>query len=88
MQQLQEQHNDLLSLLAQQDLELGVFRSSLEGRGGQQAVVEAEAQASLRCIERYGNYISTKEDVTDEDVSDEAREIEVGWGGDGVQSRV
>lgn len=51
-----------------------MFRSSLEGRAGVHAVAEAEAQASQRCIERYGAYISTREDVTDDDASDEGRD--------------
>ena len=64
----------MLSLLAQQEMELGVFRSSLEGRAGVQAVAEAEAQAAQRCVERYGAYISTREDVTDEEEEEDRDE--------------
>jgi hypothetical protein len=71
LQQLQEQHNDLLSLLAQQDLELSVFRSTLEGKLGPRAVTEAESQAERRCIERYGSYVNTREEVTDDDNSED-----------------
>ena len=69
---LQEQHNDLLSLLAQQELELAVFRSKLEAKAGALAVNEAEGEASQRCVERYGSYIQLGREggVTDVDSSD------------------
>ena len=64
---LQEQHNDLLSLLAQQELELSVFRELLDARAGPTSVSEAVNEASQRCIERYGAYINCRDDFTDAD---------------------
>jgi hypothetical protein len=54
--ELQEQHSDLLGLLAQQEVELGVFRGTLLQSAGGQAVQDAEDQAQLTSIKRYGAY--------------------------------
>ena len=54
--ELQEQHSDLLGLLAQQEVELGVFRGTLLQRAGGQAVQDADDQAQLTSIKRYGAY--------------------------------
>ena len=60
----------MLSLLAQQDLELAVFRATLEARAGLVAVSEAEGEASQRCLERYGSYIQLGRDGATDAESD------------------
>jgi len=55
---IEEQHTDLLGLLAQQEKELDVFRSSLKSQGGEAAVEMAENKAKLASIDSYGSYIN------------------------------
>lgn len=55
---LQEEHNDLLGLLAQQELELQIFRDSLEHNAGVQFVLTADLQVEQQALERYGAYIN------------------------------
>ncbi len=57
MNQLQEQHNDLLGLLAQQEVELLTFKVSLEDIGGLAEVQKAEAKAQREALNKYGSYI-------------------------------
>jgi hypothetical protein len=54
--ELQEEHTDLLSLLAQQELELGVFRSKMSKLSGLKAVQTTEEEARNAAIEKYGTY--------------------------------
>jgi hypothetical protein len=54
--ELQEEHSDLLGLLAQQEIELTVFRSSLHSHCGAQAVTAAEAESERTAIQKYGTY--------------------------------
>lgn len=56
MQALQEEHTDLLGLLAQQEVELSVFRLTLEAEGGFVALQRAESQAQQVATEKYGSY--------------------------------
>ena len=69
MLDLQEQHSDLLSLLAQQEVELSVFRSSLESRAGYAAVLGAEDEARKASIERYGSYTDFRQLEGDNELS-------------------
>ena len=59
--QLQEAHNDLLALLAQEEVELNVFRDVLGERVGEAAVGEAHARAQTAVTERYGAYVNLRE---------------------------
>ena len=61
LQSLQENHNDLLSLLAQEELELGVFREILESVGGEEKVLEAIQLAQRGAVEKYGSYVNLHE---------------------------
>ena len=58
LQGLQDTHNDLLSLLAQEELELGVFREMLESVGGDEKVHEAILLAQRGAVEKYGSYVN------------------------------
>ena len=53
---LQEEHADLLMLLAQQELEVGVFRSRMSKLSGAVAVRSTETEARQAAIEKYGTY--------------------------------
>eukprot|EP01035_Chromulina_nebulosa_P016851 gene16851-22336_t len=55
---LQEEHTDLLGLLAQQELELTIFKETLEKSSGLSYVIQAEEEAQLGAIERYGSYVN------------------------------
>jgi len=59
--QLQEAHNDLLALLAQEEVELNVYRDVLGERVGEAAVEEAHARAQTAVTERYGAYVNLRE---------------------------
>jgi hypothetical protein len=54
---LQETHNDLLSLLAQEELELQVFRDALKSHAGDQVFMETASMAQSTALEKYGSYI-------------------------------
>jgi len=56
LRNLQEDHNDLLGLIAQQEIELDVFRRYLLERCGRDAVAGAEQESEGAAIERYGYY--------------------------------
>ncbi len=66
---LQEDHSDLLGLLAQQEVELLAFRKVLSTEAGAGAVRNAEMKAEHAAIRKYGsytNYRSTEgEDMVD-----------------------
>jgi hypothetical protein len=61
LQALQEQHSDLLSLLAQQDVELSVFREAVQQGGGQLQVTEEKARQQT--IDLYGSYTQFRYDL-------------------------
>jgi hypothetical protein len=58
---LQEQHTDLLGLLAQQEVELQTYRHSLSEIGGSQACTEADREASALVTDRYGSYVNFRD---------------------------
>jgi hypothetical protein len=51
-----EQMTDLLSLLAQQEVEISVFRHFIATLGGPQQVDQAAFEAQKQATERYGSY--------------------------------
>ena len=55
---LENEHEDLLALLAQQQLEKDTLKSALvKSSGGDEAVIAAQREAEQLCIERYQHYI-------------------------------
>ena len=62
LDELLEEHSDLLSLLAQQELELKVFRGSMFKLSGAAAVKTTEAEARRAAIEKYGIYTEFRND--------------------------
>ena len=56
LDELQEEHSDLLSLLAQQELELSVFRNRMLSLSGSSVVSTVEREAREASIEKYGSY--------------------------------
>ena len=56
MHALQEQHSDLLGLLAQQEVELSVFRAALGTRLGTEVVETVEQEAERSVVDLYGSY--------------------------------
>lgn len=66
---LQEEHTDLLGLLAQQEVELKVFRETLEVEAGEKAVERANEKAQRVAIDLYGTYVSFRanEDLDNDD---------------------
>ena len=58
LQSLRDTHNDLLSLLAQEEVELGVFREMLERYAGEDKVLEALRLAQQSAIDKYGSYVN------------------------------
>ena len=57
---LQEEHTDLLGLLAQQDVELSVYRSTLEQHLGTEGVHVTDEQARDAVSNKYGAYIDVR----------------------------
>jgi hypothetical protein len=60
---LQEQHSDLLGLLAQQDVELSVFRDTIQNRLGAAQLLSVEEQARRNAIDLYGSYTQFRYDL-------------------------
>lgn len=60
---LQEQHSDLLGLLAQQDVELSVFRETIQNKLGSNELMSVEEQARLNTIDLYGSYTQFRYDL-------------------------
>lgn len=56
MSALQEQHSDLLGLLAQQEVEMGVFRQALEDKLSASELLRVENEAQRSVIDLYGSY--------------------------------
>jgi uncharacterized coiled-coil DUF342 family protein len=70
---LQEEHADLLGLLAQQEVELKVFRDALESEAGVDAIEAANEQAQRIAIDLYGTYVSFRgNDVLEDEDEDDA----------------
>ena len=63
IQSLRDTHNDLLSLLAQEEVELGVFREMLERYAGEEKVFEALRLAQQSAIDTYGSYVNLHDGV-------------------------
>ena len=65
---MQEQHNDLLGLLAQQELELSMIRDTLEINVGYQILETTNENIRTEAIKKYGSYIDFRNSVlSDED---------------------
>jgi hypothetical protein len=62
---LQDEFSDLMGLIAQQELELDVFRTSLETNVGSEAVAKAEEDAEDAAIKRYGFYNNFRKEGSD-----------------------
>ena len=60
--QLEDEHNDLLALLAQQELEKTAMAELLSSRIGPEAVVEVKEKARVDCEARYGTYVDYAQD--------------------------
>lgn len=56
MSALQEQHTDLLGLLAQQEIELDVFRQALEAKLSERELSGVESEIQRSVIDKYGSY--------------------------------
>ena len=93
MSELREQHDDLLGLLAQQEIELQVSQRHLCSLGGKAMCVKAKQETKQIANEKYGSYISYRTDELLSGSSDDAdddgeggvdrrrtdEEEEVGW---------
>jgi hypothetical protein len=54
--QLQEQHSELLSLLAQQEVEINVFKQKMEEKLGEETMTTIESEAQQNVVKLYGSY--------------------------------
>ena len=74
MNQLNEEHTDLLGLLAQQELELAVFRKALIEQAPQGAAAARRADERARALvgSKYGAYIDYRQNVNMSGFSDGA----------------
>jgi len=59
-QDLLTEHEDLLALLAQQDLERASLQAALSDVGGENAVERAVTEAEEKAVEQFGKYIRVK----------------------------
>ncbi len=66
--QLQEDHNDLLELLAQQEVELSTFRTRIGRALGLEALNDVESEAKQNTIQKYGSYIDFRQGVDIDEV--------------------
>lgn len=72
---LQEEHTDLLGLLAQQELELSVFRIELNSKAGAGFVSRAENKVQKLAVKKYGTYTSYRSENDDSEISVELAEL-------------
>lgn len=56
MQQLQEEHSDLLGLLAQQEVELSIFRATVEQELGDNVMKSTDTKVKQIVVDKYGSY--------------------------------
>lgn len=63
LQSLQEEHSDLLELLAQQEVELSVFRKAVEDRFGSNEFQNFEELAHKNVVEMYGTYTNFRDNL-------------------------
>ena len=68
---LQEEQSDLLGLLAQQELELCVFRHELMSIAGQTGIATAEDKVLKIATKKYGAYTAYRSVDEDEEVVSE-----------------
>ena len=59
-QDLLAEHEDLLALLAQQDIEKTSLQTALTNLAGQEAVEKAILEAETESVEQFGKYIKLK----------------------------
>jgi hypothetical protein len=60
-EELEVEHEDLLALLAQQQLEKETLQSALLSHGGEVAVEDAQREAEEICISRFDQFIRMDE---------------------------
>ncbi len=63
LRDLQDEHSDLLGLIAQQELELKIFQDKLEKATGSIGVHETVKLVEEQAIKRYGVYINYRDDM-------------------------
>uniref|UniRef100_A0A7S3NLU8 Uncharacterized protein n=1 Tax=Aureoumbra lagunensis TaxID=44058 RepID=A0A7S3NLU8_9STRA len=54
---IEEEHNDLLALLAQQELEKNTLKAYVLDKIGDSALAQIKQEAEHRCVELYGMYV-------------------------------
>jgi chromosome segregation ATPase len=64
---LQQEHADLLGLLAQQELEVSILRKVLEGEAGPQTLQQADEKVKQEAMRKYGAYTDYRGDGDDGD---------------------
>jgi chromosome segregation ATPase len=64
---LQQEHADLLGLLAQQELEVSILRKVLEGEAGPQTLQQADEKVRQEAMRKYGAYTDYRGDGDDGD---------------------
>lgn len=72
MHALQDEQNDLLGLLAQQEIEISVFQKTLELKLGKETAINTAAKARSVVASKYGSYTDYRgnSDVADYYVND------------------
>ena len=70
---LEEEHNDLLALLAQQELEKNALADFLRKRVGPGAVDDVRRSAEGECVHRYGLYVDYANEGQLEGLEDDLR---------------
>ena len=68
---MQEEHSDLLGLLAQQELELCVFRHELVTVVGQRGMSSAEEKVLKIATKKYGAYTAYRSIDEDAEITSE-----------------
>ena len=59
-QQLLAEHDDLLGLVAQLDIELAGMREALANISGQEAVDDAAKEAERRAVQKFGKFVQMR----------------------------
>ena len=63
IEDMKQREMDILSMLAQQELELNIFKDKILEFCGQSTLVSAQADVKLAAISKYGGYIEFHENM-------------------------
>jgi arginine deiminase len=72
---MKEEHSDLLELLAQQEVEVKVFRNALFEKLGVNIAIEVEQDAERKVVSEYGSYTNYRKKLDESNADNSILQI-------------